>query len=440
MFCSLQAVSAPVDTNHELLVERLLTEDIEQPFHRTEHPDAQWYPDAGFGLFMHWGIHSVAGIQPSWAMIKDYPYGYHPRYEGKKYYDLADQFNPQNYNPNLWMKAAKEAGFTYAVLTTKHHDGYALWPTRYGKMSTRHYMNGRDLLRPYVEACRKYGLKVGFYFSPRDWSYPGYPLADVDFDHNKRGQFPPIEDPEKNRKEFEKFYAYTIGQLHELLTRYGKIDLLWFDGMGWRGIDDLREKETLAWIRSLQPGIVINDRWDNLGDFETVEWRFAEDRPEDEWWEYCISWNGHWGYNPNGRFRPAAWVLAMLARCRAWGGNFLLNVGPVPDGTMPAGFYERCEELASWMSHSRKSVIGADPVENPDCCNVPVTQNEGIWYVHLLREFNGAVTIEADRKPKDAILFRTGENVDFQYQDGIIRIELSADQRTDSVDVIAIRW
>src|SRR4030042_999706 len=163
-----------------------MTEKIES--HRTTHPEAQWFPQAGMGLFMHWGIHSVAGIQPSWAMIKDYPLGGDPRFHPpEKYYALAKEFNPQHYDPNRWMEAAAKAGHQYAVLTAKHHDGYALWPTRYGDLSTRQYMDGRDLLAPYVEACRRYGLKVGFYFSPPAWHYPGFPGI-IDFDYNRRDE------------------------------------------------------------------------------------------------------------------------------------------------------------------------------------------------------------------------------------------------------------
>ena len=187
------------------------------------------------------GIDSVAGIQPSWAMIKDYPAGGDPNFHPpEKYYALADKFDPKNYDPDKWMAAARKAGFTYAVLTAKHHDGYALWPTKYGDMNTRRYLGGRDLLRPYVEACRKHGLKVGFYFSPTDWHYPGYPINDVDFDYTKRLKFSAVKDPEQNQRNFEKFYAYTIGQLRELLTQYGRIDILWFDGISWYPFTDMR--------------------------------------------------------------------------------------------------------------------------------------------------------------------------------------------------------
>ena len=408
------------------------------PFETSRHPDSQWFPDAGFGLFMHWGIHSVKGVQPSWAMIKDYPYGgeLHPP---ERYYALANEFDPQHYDPGLWMAAAKAAGFTYAVLTAKHHDGYALWPTAFGDMSTRQYLDGRDLLGPYVEACRAHGLKVGFYFSPRDWHYPGFPVGDVDFDYNKRNQRREISDPDENQRDFEAFYAYTIGQLHELLTRYGTIDVLWFDGMGWHGIHDVYTEQTLAWIRRIQPGIILNDRWGGVGDYTTPEWNLPEGRPKG-WWENCISWNGHWGYNPSGRFQSARWVLDRLVRARAWGGNFLLNVGPAPDGTMPEGYYERCREIADWMVHSRDALIAAGPSPSDDRANVPITMRGNTWYLLVPPDHRQTVELRHVYGPSVVTLLRTGEALTYVHRDGLLRIDVPDALRTGLHDVVAVTW
>ena len=412
----------------------------------TSHPDAQWFPKAGLGLFMHWGIHSVAGIQPSWAMIKDYPHAgtadFHPP---EKYYALAEKFNPQNYAPDKWMAAAKKAGFTYAVLTTKHHDGYALWPTKYGNMSTRQYMGGRDLIKPYVEACRKHGLKVGFYFSPGDWHYPGYPLGDVDFDYNKRGQYPPIENSEQNRRDFEKFYAYTIGQLRELLTGYGKIDLLWFDGIGWHGINDMRARQTLAWVRRLQPGIVINPRWAGVGDFATTECHLPDGPPVDfksgQWWEACDIWlRGHWGYVPSESFKPMSWFFNNLVTCRKWGGNFLANVGPRPDGTMPESFYDYCDKLADWMAHSRASLIGAAPTPGDERSNVPITRGENVWYLHVLSDKEEAIEVRDVPVPSAVKLLRTGQELSYKHDGKNLILALPAAERTLLDNVIAVYW
>lgn len=319
------------------------------------HPDAQWFPQAGLGLFIHWGIHSVKALQPSWAMIKDYPYAHLPededpsKYIGLNYYHLAEQFNPKSYDPNIWLEAAADAGFRYAVLTAKHHDGYALWPSKYGDMSTRTYMGGRDLIKDYVEACRNNGLKVGFYFSPRDWHYPGFPVYDVGFDHNRRGEKYNMSDDEAKQLYMD-FYAYTISQLRELLTHYGKIDVLWFDGLGaWPGVKekrgDTKVRQTYAWIRSLHPEIVINDRWDKrIGDFGTPEMHVPE-KGLDGWWESCIAIKGHWGYSPESPMWSIEKFCNTYKSIREKGGNFLANIGPSPYGTMPQEFYELCETL-----------------------------------------------------------------------------------------------
>ena len=395
----------------------------------SSHPDAQWFPKAGFGLFMHWGIHSVDGIDPSWALIKDCPW-HKPNFPYKayaedrsKYYNLATKFNPGQYDPEPWMKAAKDAGFQYAVLTTKHHDGYALWPSKYGDLNTGRYMNGQDLLKPYVEACRKYGLKAGFYFSPRDWHYPGYPQ---NFDYGKPYIFSP-EEKKHNEENFKNFYAYTIGQLRELLTQYGKIDLLWFDGMGWDGIPDMKEKQTLAWIRNLQPGIVINPRWSGLGDFKTTE--CEPGKPKEykfgEWWEACDIWmQGSWGYAPSEEFKSLSWVFERLVNSRQWGGNFLCNVGPRPDGQMPGNYYKYCQSLSEWMKVNRESVIGTDPVPESLESNVPCTAHENIVYAHLLKKQANSIILKNVDKPKAVAWLHDHTPIVFIYDNKTLSIPL----------------
>ena len=407
-------------------------------FERTNHPNAQWFPEAGFGLFMHWGIHSVAGIQPSWSMIKDYPYGTDKtEYHGEGYYTLLEKFNPQNYDPDKWIEAAAKAGMTYAVITVKHHDGYALWPSEFGKMSTKQYMDGRDLIRPYIDACRKYGLKVGLYFSPRDWGYSGYPVS---LEHKVPYIHPPGIDNTRNQRNFNRFYNYTVGQLSEILTRWGKIDLLWFDGMGWLGINDIRTEETLAWVRLLQPHIVINNRWGGEGDYITPEWQLPVKAPEG-WWENCISWSGHWGYSPDTPVEPNSWVMKKLVEVRSWGGNFLLNIGPAPDGTMRPEYYERTDELARWMAHSRESLIGAEPVKEwKKFSNVPITQRENLWYVHVLPDHDGEITILDVPKPSKVQLLRTKTPLTFSCEGRKITLTLPDTLRTDLNDVIEIHW
>jgi len=415
--------------------------------------DAQWYPNASLGLFMHWGIHSVAGAQPSWDMISNYKYG------GKvappdKYYALADQFNPDSYDPDKWLKAAKEAGFTYAVLTTKHHDGYALWPSKYG-IGTKQYMNGRDLLKPYVEACRKNGLKVGFYFSPRDWHFPGL-MQPSEFDANTRKDILPITDTAANYKAYERFLGFVLVQMEELLTRYGKIDLLWLDGMYFKGVDEMHTEQIYAWIRSLQPGIVINDRWSNIvnpddpngsgvriGDFTTP---FECSKPTyipSKWWEHCDIWTcggGGWGYDKTGTFRPLSWFFERLVACRSLGGNFLPNVGPAANGEMHPNFYKNIEALAEWMKHSKESVIDAGLTPGVERSNVMITTRGNNWYLHLLPEFKQQVSVKTDKCPKSVILLRTGASIPFMFVDGFLKLNVSQELRTDMDDVVKLKF
>ena len=366
------------------------------------HPDAQWFPKAGLGIFMHWGIHSVVGAQPSWAMIKDYPYAGKPKlYPPEKYFALADSFNPKKYDPEKWLNIAKQAGFQYAVITSKHHDGYALWPSKFGGFNSGIYLEGRDLLKPYIEACRKLGLKVGLYFSPRDWHFPNFPIDDVDFNYNKRFKHYPI-DPQINQQRFIQFFTFVIAQIHELLTEYGKIDILWFDGMGWNDITDQHTKAVYAWIRSLQPGIVINDRWAkvsnpddpskemDIGDFGTLECVKPTERAS-RWWEVCNIWDrgGGWGYDRKERVQSLDWFLTELIHSRSLGGNYLPNLGPRPDGEMTKGFYKRCKEIQAWMEKNGESVIGTTPIAPLGIeSNVPITNGDHAWYLHIAPSFN----------------------------------------------------
>ena len=398
------------------------------PFSRTTHLDAQWFPEAGFGLFMHWGIHSVAGIEPSWSMKKNVPFISDPdkeKYYGKNYYKLLTKFNPQNYDPDKWIKAAAEAGMTYAVLTSRHHDGYALWPSEYGEMSTKQYMNGRDLLRPYVDACRKYGLKIGFYYSCPDWYFT---------DQYKDTRYGV---PVSAKIDREKFHKYVTGQLSELLTRYGKIDVIWFDG------GSLYPEKTLAWIRQLQPHILINNRYGRgTGDFNTPEWNMPEEAPKG-WWENCVSWSGHWGYSPDRLIEPNISVMHRLVTIRAWDGNFLLNIGPAPDGTMKPEYYERTRELAKWMAHSKESLIGARGIRNwKDFSYFPITRRDNIWYIHILPLFwQGVVRLKNIPEPREIKLLRTNETLPYLYEEKQLSIILSIDTFQKKLnDVIVLYW
>jgi alpha-L-fucosidase len=420
-------------------------------FERTNHSDAQWFPEAGFGLFIHWGIHSVACLDPSWSMLKNCPWLVNAQTTSpERYYKLAAQFNPVNYDPEKWILAAKNAGFQYIVLTAKHHDGYCLWPSQYGRWNTGEFMGGRDLLKPFIEACRRYGLKVGLYFSPRDWGNPEYAFPYKDYDYNKKAKeavFPKEEDQAR----FDAFFRTTIGQLSELLTNYGEIDILWFDGIDWPDVDTYPEI-LHAWIREIQPGMVINPRWETnegnkpFGDFRTEEisWRkhMEEGRPYEPgvWWEFNETWSGHWGYSPLSPFRDFQDIVRALVYARSYGGNYLPDIGPLPDGRMRPGFYDECLKLSAWMEKNKASVIGTSDFDDwKEISNVPLTRSEECIYAHLLNDFEGQVHIENIDKPCSIVLLENGEEIQsYRYKNGKLSITVPDGCRGYIDDVLRI--
>ena len=330
-------------------------------FARTTHPGADWfYHPVQLGLFIHWGISSVAGNHDISCSMIEHPEN---RRKGKgimsprEYWKLAEKFNPQNYEPEKWLQAAKDAGFSYAVLTTKHHDGFALWPSEVSDFSTKNYMGGRDLVREYVDACRKVGLKVGFYYSPPDWRFNQDYMSFMsgsrsaanpdrkhkDIDHKDiEGDLPvmPVE-------HYDRYMTYMNGQLRELLTNYGQIDLLWFDG----SVADISKAISIEEIRELQPQIVVNDRlwgW-GVGDYcSRFECHLPAEQP-DMPWETSAIWHigPGWSYVSNSdKYRQLDITMHQYETCKKWGGNLLLNIAPDADGVVPEAYYKAARELA----------------------------------------------------------------------------------------------
>lgn len=424
-----------------------------RPSHRPIQP---WYQQAGLGLFLHWGPSSVGQIEISWGMYQDSA-APNPYWPVEKYYALADRFDPQNYDPNLWMEAAARAGMKYCVLTTRHHDGYALWPSDYGTFSTRQKLQGRDLVQPYVDACRKHGLKVGFYYSPTDWHYdpPGWPNRafphrdpDMHHSHPQRQGIPKWVDmplPEMQQY-FDQFYIYVKGQVGELLTRYGAIDLLWWDGYDWPPGIDIHGDDMDRYTRELQPQMVQNDRdfiWGPhkpFGDFNTdFEAKNPARRPAGPW-EQCEPICGGWSYHgENAPCKSAGHIIERLVRNRTWGGNYLPDFGPRADGTMSPKYYALCDEVAAWMKPNQVSVYDVSGGPFPEQCDVPVTVRDNVWYVHFLSRQRSA-RLKQVNEPRTAMLLRSGESVQWQAQaDGGV-LTLPAGPPTELDEVVELTW
>jgi hypothetical protein len=411
-----------------------------------------WFPQAGLGMFVHWGLASIPGnLDLSWGMMKNTPWDASAKNTNKltpaAYFALAGQFNPTNYHPDRWLKAAKEAGFGYVVLTTRHHDGYALWPSKHGDFNVGRYLGGRDLVREYVGACRRQGLKVGFYYSPPDWHFDrqyrsfGYGSKGTAESPHLGLNHEPIQLPQRPADLDDKYVTYVNGQIEELLTWYGPIDYLWFDGSAGPNVLSIEQ------IRKLQPGIIVNDRQHGKGDVVTshYEYKLPDVRPAG-WWEHCFSMVGAWGYTKPEHCAPASLLISKLARVRAWGGNALANYGPRPDGGMPDCFYKSMAEMRVWMDRCGTSLVDIEPGPYPDQCNVPVTVRGQTWFVHLLPATSdgpaseGPIVLTGVARPRRAAMLATGKELDVNADGDRFTIEIPKGLRTKSDDVVVIEW
>jgi alpha-L-fucosidase len=429
---SLLAVSAIASADQAANAQAdALGQASQKPVSSNKHPDAQWFPDAGLGLFIHWGLASVgASGDLSWGMLANKPWK-DKTVTPNTYYGWAKQWKPDKVDYDTQLAQAKAAGFTYAVMVTKHHDGFTLWPSNHGNIGTKQYFGGRDFVKEFTAACRKHGLKVGLYYSPPDWwfdrEYKSFAMRgpSLDMDHK------PVKLPKRPADHDAKRKALVAGQVTELLSNYGKIDLIWFDG----GHGEIPNKE----VRRLQPGIVVNRRNGGGGDYGDSEGKLPDKR-FNGWFETCETcWpSNKWSYTEDWGWDTAPEVIEKLVRLRAWGGNLLANVGPKGDGSIPDQALTAWKGMADWMKHSRESVIGAGPGPFPESVNAPVTTGKGVAYIHFLPSFKDEVIWKNAPQPKRAILLRTGADVPFTWQNQELRISLPTELRTTNVDVVKL--
>lgn len=461
------------------------------------HAAAQWFPSAGLGLFLHWGIaaleggDAVKGGDLSWAMMprgmrdtqitdpaereriireRDWNLDGKPSLTPNQYWALAKDFNPQRYDADKWCAAAKAAGFTYAVLTTRHHDGFALWPSAYGDFSTKNFMGGRDLVKPFVEACHKHGLKVGLYYSPPNWHFD---RDYMDFlywrSRKKNPDFPKLDAdltpwtktiaPEAQQQHNAAVDVMIRGQVEELLTRYGRIDYLWFDGVSSSGNNQCITRER---IQELQPGIVIGPRLHGRGDLVTYEGNNVSDGAMKDavtlggWAEWCLTWTArHWSYHKGRPLAANGWVLGRLAAARSLGVNMLLNLGPTDQGELDAEAYKHLAGLVDWMKAHGTAVRAARPLPAGEKASVPATALGQVRYLFALPKYavkGDAVAFDKDGLTptdetlvligagaiKSVILLGDGRDVAHESTGQTLTIHLPASRRTMLPDVVAV--
>lgn len=362
-----------------------------------------WFMHDRFGMFIHWGLYSIPG-RGEWVHSDE-------KITQKEYQNYFEEWNPTRFNPREWAKAAKHAGMKYAVLTTKHHEGFCLFDSQYTDYKSTNTQCRRDLVKEFTDAFRAEGLKVGFYYSLLDWKHEDYP-AFGDLYHPDR------ENPayQKKTHHWHTYITYLHNQVRELLTNYGKIDLLWFDfsyeghiGEDWKGT------KLVEMVRKLQPDIIMNGRLEangesygsvmtdfpNLfsGDFACPEmiippYGLKTPSGTEVPWEACFTLNNNWGYTPNDKhYKNAGQIIKKLVECTSKNGNMLVNVSPNAKGEIPLWQLKILDEVGCWMKENSDSIYGCrmSGFEKPEWGRY--TRNGNKLYAHIMEESIGAISL-----------------------------------------------
>jgi alpha-L-fucosidase len=303
----------------------------------------QWYQDAKLGIFIHWGIYSVDGIDESWSF-------HNKKISYPAYMAQLKGFTASAWHPREWADLIRESGARYAVLTTKHHDGVALWNTRYSDLNVvKRTPAGRDLVGPLFAALRKDSIRCGAYFSLLDWSNPDYPGFLKDSSRYR------VEDDYARWNRYRRFFQ---GQITELMDNYNP-DLVWFDGDWEQSAERWEAEHVRSLILSHNPRTIINGRLQGYGDYETPEQNIPISRPAYPWWELCYTSNANWGYHPDDHaWKTPAEVIAVFADVIYNGGNLLLDIGPRQDGSIPDEEVHLLKELGKWTHKHERAIFG----------------------------------------------------------------------------------
>ena len=347
-------------------------------------PDTRWFVHDRFGLFIHWGLYALPA-RHEWVKNRE-------RTPDEAYDRYLRRFDPDLYDPATWARAARDAGMKYMVVTSKHHEGFCLWDSKLTDYKATNTPARRDLLRPLLDAFRAEGLRVGLYHSLIDWHHPEFPIDGL---HPMRDDVAYRET--QKRRDIRKYAEYLRGQVRELLTDYGPIDVMWFDfsysGQDWgwsrgKGKDDWESESLLAMVRELQPRILVNDRLEIDGDFKTPEQYQPAGSVEVDGrpvlWEACQTLNGSWGYDrDNLDWKPTRMLLWMLIDAVSKGGNMLLNVGPNARGEWEPRAVDRLREIGAWMRLHGRSIHGCGPSRFTPPPDTRYTQNGDRLYLHL---------------------------------------------------------
>lgn len=380
----------------------------------------QWFEQARFGMFIHWGLYAIPA-RGEWVRRRE-------RISNEAYQIYFDEFNPANYDPAKWARLCKQAGMKYAVLTAKHHDGFCLFDSALTDYKSTNTLCGRDLVREYVDAFRNEGIAVGLYYSLIDWHHPDYP-AFGDRQH-------PMQDNvafQGVHHQFDRYLDYMHGQVRELCSNYGKIDILWFDF----SYDDMRgEKwratELVRMVRELQPCVIMDNRLEvsgeglgsivtgnpsaYSGDFVSPEQLIPpngilKENGEPVCWEACVTMNNNWGYcESDNEYKSPETCIRKLVECVSKNGNLILNVGPDAKGNIPVRSVAILKEIGEWMDKNSKSIYGCGSAAFEPMNGQRYTANGKHIYLHQMEAPIGPVAVKgiAEEQIKRVRLLSSG--------------------------------
>ncbi len=391
-----------------------------------------WFQDARLGIFIHWGIYAVDGIDESWSFFNKYV-----SYDD--YMKQLDGFTAERYEPSDWARLIKDSGARYTVLTAKHHDGVALWDTDVSDLSVVQKTPAkRDLIAPFVDAVRAQGLKAGLYYSHIDWSHP-------DYDVFRRDEYRYRDNPER----WARFLDFHHGQIKELATQY-EPDIFWFDGDWEHNAEEWNAARLRDSLLAWNPQTILNSRLSGYGDYLTPEQGLPITRP-DGTWELCMTMNDSWGYQGHDRnYKSPYQIIRVFADVLGMGGNLLLDIGPKADGTIPDEQVEILEALGRWTLKHEEAIYGTVAGLPPGHFYGPTTlsKDRETLYLFLPHRPNGPIVVKGLKNDVNRIRIvgngtkLQGNVMGGQYWSevpGILYIDLPESELDEQVTVVALQ-